>query len=404
MASGIMIVCEKENREIDSDNFYTRKDGSKLKLCKKCFTMHMNAFDPETFVWGIKEMDLPYIPEEWNKLRDSDYAKKGPKKFSTGAVFGKYISKMKLNQYKHLSWADTDRLQQEAEARKQKMLEADPGMATRDAELKEALEKGEITEAEYKTFVNTEVLAAEPQEEIDPIKGFGGFNYFDEKEFAQVEMPDPSGDLTEDDKLYLAMKWGSTYRPAEWIALETDYAKMDESFDIQDADTENVLILLCKTNLKANQAIDCGDIDGYQKLARVQESLRKSAKFTKAQKKEEEANFVDCVGQLVSYCEKEGHRIPRYEITAPLDIVDKVINDLKEYNKSLIYEDAALARQIEEYLKNRENAEKKKRDEEEAKAKGLEYVEVNDEDHIEHMEMLEKERAEDELLYGEEEE
>ena len=57
---------------------------------------------------------------------------------------------------------------------------------------------------------------------------------------------------------------------------------MENSFDIQDADTINTLILICKTNLKANQALDQGDLDGFQKLSRVLESLRKSAKFTAA--------------------------------------------------------------------------------------------------------------------------
>ena len=36
-----------------------------------------------------------------------------------------------------------------------------------------------------------------------------------------------------------------------------------------------------------NQALDAGDIEGYQKLSKVSESLRKSAKFTAAQNKEQ---------------------------------------------------------------------------------------------------------------------
>ena len=62
---------------------------------------------------------------------------------------------------------------------------------------------------------------------------------------------------------------------------------MMNSFDIQDADTINTLILICKTNLKMNQALDAGDIEGFQKLSKVSESLRKSAKFTAAQNKEQ---------------------------------------------------------------------------------------------------------------------
>ena len=59
------------------------------------------------------------------------------------------------------------------------------------------------------------------------------------------------------------MKWGKLYKPSEWIELERMYREMMESFDIQDADSKSTLILLCKTNLKANQASDCGDIDGF---------------------------------------------------------------------------------------------------------------------------------------------
>ena len=57
---------------------------------------------------------------------------------------------------------------------------------------------------------------------------------------------------------------------------------MMNSFDIQDADSEHTLILACKTDLKANQAIDAGDIEGFQKLSKVSESLRKTAKWTAA--------------------------------------------------------------------------------------------------------------------------
>ena len=126
------------------------------------------------------------------------------------------------------------------------------------------------------------------------------------------------------------------------------------------------------------------------------DSLRKSAKFTAAQNKETKADFVESVGQIVAYCEKMGGQIPRYEIKTPLDVIDKVINDFKEYNRSLIYEDKALARQIEDYLQHRMNMEKKKMDLEEAKAKGLYTVELEDEDFVEHQEMLDKWRQEDE--------
>lgn len=401
MASGIMKTCEKCTRNIDEDNFYQLKDGQKMRLCKKCYTMHMDAFDPQTFLWALKECDIPYIEEEWNILRDKSWAK-DPKKFSHMAIFGKYLSKMKLKQWKNLTWADTERL---AEEKRMRMAEVAEHAKDRNAELKAALDAGEITETEYKTFVNTEVLYnagvnASPVTG-NPITGPSGFNVFDETQFIdKSELPDPAAELTKDDKVYLAMKWGRNYKPNEWITLEKNYVDMKKSFDIQDADSEKTLMFLCKANLKADQAIDCGDVDGFQKLMRSQTELRKTAKFTAAQNKEEKADFVDCIGTMVAYCEKVGGVIPRMKIEYDYDIVDKVIRDMKEYSKSLVYEDTSLARQIEDYLRNRENADAKKKDEAEAKAKGLSNVEIEDEDHVDYSEFQQKQKEMDEMFYA----
>ena len=146
------------------------------------------------------------------------------------------------------------------------------------------------------------------------------------------------------------MKWGRLYRPAEWIELEKMYNEMMDSFDIQDADTKNTLILLCKTTLKANQSLDAGDIEGFQKLSKVQESLRKSAKFTAAQNKEKKDDFIDCVGELVALCEKEGF-IPRFATDIPQDKVDITLKDMQNYTKKLVTQDLGFGQQIEDALK-----------------------------------------------------
>ena len=125
---------------------------------------------------------------------------------------------------------------------------------------------------------------------------------------------------------------------------------MTSSFDIQDADTINSLILICKTNLKMNQCLDQGDIEGFQKLSKVSESLRKSAKFTAAQNKEEKNDYVDSIGELVSVCEREGF-IPRYATDVPQDKVDATLRDMKAYNKKLVTEDLGFGQQIEDALK-----------------------------------------------------
>lgn len=368
-------TCQKCNKLMDEKNFYTYKNGEKTELCKKCLTMHMDAFDCSTFLWALEKMDVPYIEEEWNTLRDKAFAK-NPYKVSGASIFGKYLAKMKLKQWSEYCWADTERLKVEKEKKERE--DAAAKQAYNDLLLKD-YQMGKISENEYKTLASVESqkenLAPPPMPEL---KG----NFYDETNFiSEEQLYDTANQLTEEDRLYLAMKWGRLYKPSEWIELEKKYNEMMKSFDIQDSDSIGTLILTCKTYLKMNQAIDQGDLDGFQKLSRVYDTMRKSSKFTKAQSKEKEEEFVDCIGTMVAYCEKEGGQIPRYDLSVDRDIVDKVIKDLKAYTKSLVYEDTALARQVEEYIKNKENLEKKKRDEEKAKQDGKDNYELEDDDY-----------------------
>ena len=383
-------VCEKCKREMEDTNFYTYKDGTKHKYCKTCLTMHIDNFDPETFLYILEDMDVPWLPWEWNTLRDKAYAK-NPMKMNGLSVIGKYLSKMRLKQHKNERWADSQRLQEKHEQEIAAVAQEDQAYAQ---QVKKQFEQGEISEAQYRTLVSTEF---QKQHEyavplVDPI---GAENMFNEKDFLpQDQLPDLSSQLTLEEKQRMALKWGRTYKVSEWIELQKKYTQMMQSFDIQDADSKNTLIFICKTYLKMNQAIDCGDVEGYQKLSRVYDALRKSAKFTAAQNKEEKAEFIDSVGQLVAYCQKNGGQIPRYEITTPYDIVDKIIKDLKEYNRTLIYEDTALARQIEDYIKQVNAVAAKKRDKAQAKAKGLDAPELSDEDIISFKEFVNKEKEE----------
>lgn len=99
------------------------------------------------------------------------------------------------------------------------------------------------------------------------------------------------------------------------------------SYDIQTAGHKDTLKLICKTSLKANQLIDMGDVEGFQKMSKVYDSLMKSGKFTAAQNKENDSDFVDSIGELIEMCEKEGY-IERYYIDSPNDKVDFTIQDM----------------------------------------------------------------------------
>lgn len=388
--------CQKCGKVLDEGQFYTYKNGTKTELCKKCLTMHIDNFDESTYLWLLEKMDVPYVPAEWNSLRDKAYAKDA-EKMNGMSVFGKYLSKMKLKQWKEYSWADSEKLQAEAAAKAENNgIEKNEEF---EAELQAKYEAGEISEAEYKTLMSVpaQMKAEEDRPAANPY--LGPDNPYNELEMiSEDELPNPAAELTQEDKVYLAMKWGRMYKCNEWIELEKMYKDMLASFDIQDADTMNTLILLCKTTLKANQALDSGDIEGFQKLSKVQDSLRKSAKFTAAQNKEQKEDFIDCIGELVVMCEKEGF-IPRYATDTPQDKVDITLKDMKDYTKKLVTQDLGFGQQIEDALKKIQLQK-----ELEAQADAAEPEQLSSEDYENYFNEVEAQKEQDIISTTDEEE
>ncbi|MBR4845242.1 MAG: hypothetical protein IKU98_02350, partial [Bacteroidaceae bacterium] len=117
---------------------------------------------------------------------------------------------------------------------------------------------------------------------------------------------------------------------------------MMSSYDIQGAGHIDTLKLVCKTSLKANQLIDMGDVEGFQKMQKSYDSLMKSGNFTAAQNKAESGDFVDSIGELIEMCEKQGY-IERYYTDNPKDKVDITIQDMQRYTRTLIEEETNLS-------------------------------------------------------------
>ena len=391
-------TCDKCGKQMDDNNFYTYKNGDKTELCKSCLTMHIDNFDENTFLWLLEKMDVPYIPGEWNTLRDKAYAK-DPYKMNGMSVFGKYLAKMRLKQWKQYGWADTEMLQ---EKHCQKIMQDREDREEYEQSLKDQLDRGEINESQYKTLTSTARQHAEMSMMAPPPQNMTPVFYDENKFISEEELIDPAGELTQEDKVYLAMKWGRLYKPDEWISLEKNYNEMMNSFDIQDADTINTLVLLCKINLKMNQAIDCGDIDGALKSSRMYDSLRKSAKFTAAQNKEQKNDFVDSVGELVAMCERQGF-IPRYATDIPQDKVDVTLKDMNAYIKKLVTQDLGFGQQIEDSIKKLQ-IQKEMREQDDGFAfEDEEDDGLRDQDYAEFYENVEEQKQKDmKVIYGEE--
>ena len=267
-----------------------------------------------------------------------------------------------------------------------------------EAQIKAQFDNGEITEAQYKTLISTETQNEDYYAGVGPMLHTpSADNPYQENNFIDESLlSGQAAQLTDDDKIYLAMKWGRLYQPADWIELERNYNEMMNSFDIQDADTINTLVLLCKTNLKMNQAIDCGDVEGFQKLSKVSESLRKSAKFTAAQNKEQKNDYVDSVGELVAMCERDGF-IPRFATDIPQDKVDLTLKDMNNYVHKLVTQDLGFGQQIEDALKKIQIQKEMNEAEETSKMMDGEIPELIDEDYEEFYNSIEEQKELDAL-------
>lgn len=377
--------CKKCGKTMDDKQFYTSKNlekyppDGKMDICKKCLTMHVDNWDPETYKWILQEIDVPYIKEEWNGLLEK-YGK-DPKKVTGLTIIGRYLSKMKLKQWNKYTWADTETLEEDSIDKKVLNMKAQG-----------------FTEDEIQEQLSIDRTPPKPKELEDVQAPVGTPEYEDPEE------DDDFGDqLTEEDKLVLRLKWGRGYSWEERVRMEQLYNDMMSSYDIQGAGHKDTLIMVCKASLKANQLIDAGDIDGFQKMQKAYDSLMKSGKFTAAQNKGESGEFVDSIGELVALCEREGF-IPRYYTEGPQDKVDRTLQDLQQYTHTLVTEEMNLGNMIEaslrEIVKDREreaNIDVEDSDEDEDLF-NYEHPELTEEDYQEYEDMKESERDKDEEM------
>lgn len=336
--------CEKCGKAMTGENFYTSNnlekypDDGKLSQCKKCITMHVDNWDPKTYLWILQECDVPYVPEEWNKLLLT-YAK-DPTKAKGSTILGRYLSKMKLTQYRKYRWHDTESLRD-----------------VQNHRIQETMERQGYTQSQIDETINKSTLALDPdllapppetQIPLDLRVSQPENDYFAQQ--AGIDEDEFAADLTEEDKKYLCMKWGRAYKPSEWVALEQLYNDMMESYDIQSAGHIDILKKCCKTSLKADQLLDIGDVEGAQKMVRMYDMLMKAGKFTAAQNKGVSGDAVDSLAELFAMCEMDGF-VPRYYTDGPQDKVDRTLQDMQQYVKTLVTEELNLGNLIENAVK-----------------------------------------------------
>lgn len=343
------VICDKCGKEKPIKDFFKYKDGTCCELCKVCLTTHVDNTDPSTFLWILEKFDVPFIEPVWTKKCNDQIKKHG--KLGPASILGLYLRDMQMKQYKDYSYKDTDALKYAADkkhadeaARRQEKAQN----AAYIQELTERYERGEISKAEFDTlnpenFTETDIPAK--LEGINPIT---------------IDESDIVDKLSQDELQYLAVKWGSNYRPSEWVRMEEIYSRYENEYELN-TDRELTLRLICKTQLKMDQALDTDNMNDVKSLSGTLDTLRKSAKFTEAQNKEEQnTRYLDSIGELVAFCEREGGIIDQLPDPDeyPQDKIDITIKDLQSYTYNLAVRELGLGDLIESYIKKLEEAEK----------------------------------------------
>lgn len=325
--------CTRCKRTKSADNFYTSNnlekypDDGKMGLCKECQTAGIDNWDPSTYLPILQEIDVPYVPDEWNKIIQSETVK--GTRIGCMTILGRYLSKMKLKQYRDARYADTEKLQE-----------------VKRREVEQTMKRQGFSASEIAEALQTGILPPPPP----PVADAGSEDAIDAG--AAFFQPEPELDLglTEEDILYLTNKWGRSYKQSEWVWLEQLYEEMMDSYDIQTAGHKDTLKKVCKTSLKAEQLLDLGDIDGAQKMLKAYDSLMKSGKFAAVQNKTEGDEVIDSFSALVELCERDGF-IPKYYVDGPQDRVDRVLEDMQRYTHSLVVEELGLGNLIENAMR-----------------------------------------------------
>ena len=335
--------CEKCGRLMDEIQFYSSNNlekypDGKFNICKKCQTMHVDNWNPETFLPILQDADVPYVEYKWNEILQKFGT--NPDKMTGMTIIGRYFSQMKLSQWKTYRWKDSEDINERHRKQKEEALQD----ADLTEEEKEKLLADGLGEAPTWNKTEAQKQAEKAQEASSMETSSDPSAFYDETDMLVLQ------DLTDDDKKYLLLKWGK-YRPSEWVQLEQLYADMNESFDIQTAAHKDTLKLVCKASLKSNQLLDIGDVDGAKKSVAMYDALMKSGKFTAAQNKAETGEAIDSVAEMALICEREGGFIPEFYTGQPNDHVDETLEDFKRYVRNLVENEQGLGDLIEHALK-----------------------------------------------------
>lgn len=86
--------------------FYKNKNGDFFPYLKSFIKNKIDPYNKETFLFILKDLDIPFIEDEWDKLLKR--VEEGITKKES--VFGKYYTKMHLRSFKDFRFKNSDEI------------------------------------------------------------------------------------------------------------------------------------------------------------------------------------------------------------------------------------------------------------------------------------------------------
>ena len=274
--------------------------------------MTIDDTDPSTFLPILKEINVPYIPSAWREL----LVKKDPK---SPSIIGKYVSKMRLNQYKRYSWADSEELtKKETEA----LLEAVRQKTNNESE----------AQSEVDNMLNfTDIPSQKSPMNVDDGPSMSAGMY----QLIGLTPETSKYHLTQKEIDELKVTWGRDYSEDDYIALEQQFHDMQSSYVINDPIAISNAKIICKMTLKMNKFLDIDDVESVSKISRQLDLFIKSANLAPVQQKDRQSSTF-AISQLAFMIEKEGGFIPQWDTSEPMDNIDMILKDMQDYTNSLV--------------------------------------------------------------------
>lgn len=315
--------CPCCKKTLDEKNFFKtrrtdRHPSGVLPECKTCITLKIDDADMTTFLPVLKEIDLPYMPSKWRELMQKKPAG-GP------SIIGKYVSMMRMNQYKKYFWRDTDHLVSEEHESLLAAFRQETDSETEAEEKAEnALSLADIAPTQMR------VMTSAPE----PSAMYGLTPATSKYGLTQEEIDD------------LKLQWGEDYTEDQYRQLEQLFTDMKDAYVIQDPIAISNAKMICKLTVKMNRFLDIDDVESSSKISRQLDTFIKTANLAPVQQKDRQQTTF-AISQLAFLVEREGGFIPEFYVDQPNDKLDQILADMQTYTEYLVRGESNIAEMVE---------------------------------------------------------